>query len=86
MFSINEQYLLRATLFGVYLAVSVSLIIIVFLVAFLIGLRYSNDGKWKFKTFHWSISVFRATVSGRNSNGVEDLERVENKEPRGVRW
>jgi hypothetical protein len=86
MISMNEQYLPGATSFGVYLAVSVSLIIIVFLVAFLIGLGYGDDGKWKFKTLHRSISVFRATVSGRNSNGAEDLERVENKEPRGVRW
>jgi hypothetical protein len=59
IFSMNEQYLPGESLFSVYLAVAIPLIACVFLLAFLIGLRYDGEGEWKMEAFLQNIQRHR---------------------------
>jgi len=55
LFSMNDRYLPGEPSFWIYLAVSIPLIVAVFLLTFLVGLGYDNEAKWKREVFLWSI-------------------------------
>lgn len=62
LFSMNDQYLPGTASFWVYFAVSVPMIVIVFLAAFLTGFGYDSDGEWNFKTFFQNVSKAKASL------------------------
>lgn len=50
LFSMNDQYLPGTASFWIYFAVSIPLIVAVFLFAFLINLGYDTEGEWNLAT------------------------------------
>lgn len=56
LFSMNDQYLPGTELFWMYFAVSLPLIVIVFLLTCLIGLGYNSEGVWTLKTLIQNLS------------------------------
>lgn len=56
LFSMNDRYLPGTASFWIYFAVSIPLIVAVFLAAFLNDLGYDSDGEWNFKTFIRTLS------------------------------
>jgi hypothetical protein len=62
IFSMNDHYLPGTASFWIYFAVSIPLIVIVFLVAFLIALGYDNEGEWNLKTFFQTLSKAKASL------------------------
>ena len=61
LFSMNDQYLPGTASFWIYFAVSIPLIVSVFLVAFLIDLGYDNGGEWNLRTFLRTLSKAKAS-------------------------
>jgi CorA-like Mg2+ transporter protein len=59
LFSMNDRYLPGTALFWVYFAVSVPLIVVVSLVAYLMGFGYNDEGDWNFKTLFKSLRSLR---------------------------
>ncbi|KAH6694929.1 hypothetical protein BKA61DRAFT_531694 [Leptodontidium sp. MPI-SDFR-AT-0119] len=64
LFSMNDMYLPGKHKFWIYLAVSLPLIIVVFLAAFLIDLGYGDDGVWRLPTFLAKLHLGSPEVSG----------------------
>lgn len=75
LFSMGGPYTPGADRFWVYFAVSLPLIVAVFLVAFLIQLGYDEDPAWSFKTFT-SVVVSRVKSSRiKEEHGSTDGEK-----------
>jgi hypothetical protein len=72
-FSMNDQYLPGASSFWIYFGVSVSLIVVVFLVVYVLGLGYDSEGQWNFKAFFQVLSKWMPVRSNTNITGPEEM-------------
>lgn len=78
LFSMNDHYLPGAASFWIYFGVSIPLIAIVFLVAFLIGLGYDNEGEWNLNTLFRALSKAKAS-SWKKATTRSDGRNLEGK-------
>ena len=62
IFSMSEDFLPGATLFWIYIAVAVPLVLLVFAVVFLINMGYGTDGEWSSKQFRQNFRAQRTRL------------------------